>query len=200
MTVQSVPDASAAELALRSVALRGTAVYGAYLAGSEEIEAAIEELEQELAALDPGVQIATLRPRDGEQLITDLATTTAELVLVDARSFAAPDWALLDRRRSSLEHRGVLIFVTTHTSFDELMRSAPNLASWLGAQVFAYAREGAGVEAARARRLAALRTWASKSDADVIREAEEGTLPRDPEYAEWLVLLGRGDLLGPRAP
>jgi hypothetical protein len=29
----------------------------------------------------------------------------------------------------------------------------------------------------------------------VIAAAAEQTLPRDPEFAEWLVLLGRGDLL-----
>lgn len=200
MTVQAVPSASAAELALRALALRGTAVYGTYLAAPEDLEAALGDLEAEIAALDNRIGVASLRSRDGERLIADLATTTAELVLVDARSFVASDWALLDRRRSSIAHRGVLILVTTPSSFDELMRSAPNLASWLGALVFAYAPDGAGVEAARARRLEALRAWASRSDADVIRAAEEGALPRDPEYAEWLVLLGRGDLLGPGKP
>jgi hypothetical protein len=46
------------------------------------------------------------------------------------------------------------------------------------------------------QRLAALRAWASCGDAEVIQLAETGQLPRDPEYAEWLTLLGRGDLLG----
>ncbi|HWU86844.1 MAG TPA: hypothetical protein VN253_06200 [Kofleriaceae bacterium] len=173
-------------------------MYGAYLAASGEIDTAIEELDEELEALDRSIQSATVRPRTGEQLIADLAATSAEFVFVDARLFVALDWGLLDRRRSSLAHAGVLILITTFSSFDELMQSAPNLASWLGAQVFAYVRDGAGVEVARARRLDALRTWASKSDADIIHAAEDGTLPRDPEFAEWLVLLGRGDLLGPR--
>jgi hypothetical protein len=200
MTVQEVPGASAAELALRSFALRGTAVYGAYLAAPGEVDAAIEELGAEIAAIDDRIQIAKLQARAAEQLIADLATTPAELVLVDARSFLAPDWAVLDRRRSSLAHPGVLILVTTPSSFNELMRSAPNLASWLGAQVFAYVRDGADAEPARQRRLEGLRAWALRSDADVVRAAEAGTLPRDPEYAEWLVLLGRGDLLDPREP
>jgi hypothetical protein len=200
MTPGGVPAATAAALALRSLALRGTAAYGAYLGAPSELDTALEELEAEIAALDESVRVTLLRPGSGEQLVTELAVTAAEMVLVDARSFATPDWALLDRRRSSLAHQGVLIFVTTPPSFDELMRSAPNLASWLGAEVFAYAREDAGIEAARAQRLEALRAWASKSDADVIRAAEAGTLPRDPEYAEWLVLLGRGDLLGSQEP
>jgi hypothetical protein len=200
MTESGVPGASAADLALRASVLRGTAVYVAYLAAPGDIDAAIEDLEAELVGLDDHIQVATLRPGAGEQLITDLAASPVELVLVDARSFAAPDWALLDRRRSSLAHPGVLIFVTTPSSFDDLMRSAPNLASWLGAQVFAYVRDDADGEAARTQRLEALRAWASKSDAEVIDEAKARTLPRDPEYAEWLVLLGRGDLLIPREP
>lgn len=135
MSAHSILGTSAAELALRLSALRGTTVYMAYLAAPAEIEAALEDLAGELAALDPSAQIATLRSRAGEPLVADLATITDELVLVDTRSFTASDWALLDRRRSSLAHAGVLIFMTTPSSFDELMRSAPNLSSWLGAQV-----------------------------------------------------------------
>jgi hypothetical protein len=45
------------------------------------------------------------------------------------------------------------------------------------------------------QRLAALQQSTGKTDAEVIRLAEAGQLPRDPEYGEWLVLLDRGDLL-----
>lgn len=58
----------------------------------------------------------------------------------------------------------------------------------------------AGVAAHRDRRLAALRAWASRSDQEVLDAARTGTLPPDPEYAEWLVLLGHGELLGVRMP
>ena len=170
----------------------------AYLAAPAELDEVLENIGEEITAFIPEARVERLQPGAGEQLVAALATAADEFVLVDARLFVAPDWALLDRRRSSLSHRGVLIFVTTHSSFDELMRSAPNLASWLGAQVFAHVSDGAGLDAARVRRLEALRSLASRSDADVIRAAEQGTLPRDPEYAEWLVLLGRGDLLDPR--
>jgi len=200
VTSQSVRGATAAEIALRSNALRGTAVYATYLAAPGEVGSALEDLHEEIEGLGASSQVTAVQSGNGERFIADLSEITAEFVLVDARSFIAADWALLDRRRSSLAHPGVLIFVTTPSSFDELMRSAPNLASWLGAQVFAYVPDGADVEHTRVLRLEALRTWASKSDAEVIRDAEEGTLPRDPVYAEWLVLLGRGDLLGPPGP
>ena len=45
-------------------------------------------------------------------------------------------------------------------------------------------------------RLESLRQWSGMTDEEVITRAEQGTLPGDPPYAEWLVLLGRGDLLG----
>jgi len=44
-------------------------------------------------------------------------------------------------------------------------------------------------------RLAILRNAHRLTDEQVIRMAEEGTLPREPSFAEWLLLIGRGDLL-----
>jgi hypothetical protein len=186
-----------AELALRLNALRGTAVYAAYLAAPDQVNAAIAELEDELSAFDPSAAISVSPARSAGALVATLAAEPAEILLVQAREFSTADWALLDRRRSSIAHRGLLIFLTTPVSFDELMRCAPNLASWLGGQVFAYPDDEPQLAAHRERRLAALRAWASRSDADVVAAARAGTLPADPEYAEWLVLLGHGELLDP---
>lgn len=88
--------------------------------------------------------------------------------------------------------------MTTPASFAELMRVAPNLASWLGGLVFSHEDPDALARAQIGPRLDALHAWSGKSDAEVVEEAEQGRLPRDPEYAEWLVLLGRGDLLDAR--
>jgi hypothetical protein len=193
----SVGELAAGELALRLGALRGTAAYTAYLAGAADLDAALLELEDELRALASETAVVRISPRNGEQLIADLAATSVEMVVVDARGFAAQDWALIDRRRSAIAHRGVLVFVTTPASFDDLMRNALNLASWLGGEVFAYPNRVTAVAAHRERRLAALQAWASKTNNEIVAAARAGTLPRDPEYAEWLVLLGHGELLDP---
>lgn len=201
MTIEAMSEAMSvgrqgpAELALRLNALRGTAVYAAYLAASDQIDAVIAELQDELQGFDPGAAISVSAPHSVAALIAALAADPAEILLVQASAFSAADWATLDRRRSSIAHRGLLIFLTTPASFDELMRRAPNLASWLGGQVFAYPDREPGLAAHRERRLAALRAWASRSDADIVAAARTGTLPSDPEYAEWLVLLGHGELL-----
>lgn len=191
----AVAERSTGELALRVAALRGTAAYVAYLVAADaDGNEALTDLEAELrAAIDTAP--ARLAPAGGDALVADLVATPAEIVVVDARSFAADDWALLDRRRSALAHRGVVVFVTTPASFESLMRRAPNLASWLGGEVFAPANDEAAAAEHRARRLAALRAWASKTDGEVVAAARDGTLPPDPEYAEWLVLLGHGELL-----
>jgi hypothetical protein len=193
-----VGELAPGEFALRLNTLRGTAVYAAYLAALGKIEAAIAELQEELQAFDESAAISQCSPIDAAALIAALAVDPTEILLINAKTFSAPDWAVLDRRRSSIAHRGVLVFVTTPTRFDELMRQAPNLASWLGGQVFAYPDDEPGSAAHREQRLAALRAWASRTDAEIVEAARRGTLPSDPEYAEWLVLLGHGELLDSR--
>ncbi len=191
---------SVADLALRLSALRGTAAYVAYLVAARDVEAVLLDLEDELRAVASHDAVARMAPLDGDQLVSELAATSTEMIVVDARGFVASDWALLDRRRSAIAHRGVLVFVTTPTSFDDLMRQAPNLASWLGGEVFAYpSADDATAAAHREQRLAALRAWASQTDEQIIAAARAGSLGRDPAYAEWLVLLGQSDLL-PRDP
>ena len=190
-----VASASIPELALRLTAVLGTAAYAAYLVAEGAAADAITELCEELIAFDRDLAIGVLRPGRGEQLFAALARATGEVILIDAASYSGRDWAVLDRRRSSLSRAGLMVFVTTPDSFAALMQAAPNLSSWLGALVFEQPHDAAGAAEAREARLAALRSWAQKSDHDVIQAAIRGQLPADPEYAEWLVLLGRGDLL-----
>jgi len=198
--VGGVGEMPAGEFALRLSALRGTATYAAYLANASDLEAAITELVEELRALISDDAVVRIAPRGSEQLIADLAATSVEIVVADTRTFAAPEWKLADRRRSAIAHRGVLVFATTPASFADLMRNAENLASWLGGEVFAYPDHAPVAATQREARLAALRAWASQTDAEIVEAARAGTLPRDPEYAEWLVLLGHGELLDPAPP
>lgn len=46
------------------------------------------------------------------------------------------------------------------------------------------------------KRLVAMREHYELSDEEVVAKALDGTLPPDPNYCEWLVLLGRSDLIG----
>lgn len=171
----------------------GTNAWYAVLAPEEEVVAT--QLLRELNGIDP------------ESAAWERATTPAEfvavcqrdqhrrLLLTGASTFDASAWVAVDESRSRLMRRGVVALVLSPAAFGDLQRSAPNLASWIGGSVFTV------VEASqfdREARLAELRAWEGLSDEDLIARAEEGLLEPDPYFAEWLVLLGRGDLLGQR--
>jgi hypothetical protein len=185
-----------AALALRLAASRGTAMYVIYLILAGEAAGILAEIEEEIRALGEDMTVETAGgPSSAARLLHDLPAIAGDVVLVPAETYAEADWRLLDRRRSALARQGAVLFVTTPASFATLMQVAPNLASWLGGLVFSHEDPDALARAQIGPRLDALRAWSGKSDAEVVEEAQRGTLPRDPEYAEWLVLLGRGDLL-----
>lgn len=184
------------EFSLKVFAAQGAPSYWAYLARPDEVGRIIEEMKGELSSLDERAVIEAVESSPvADDLLWALPAMRGDTLLIGAQAYGEKDWATLDRRRSSLERDGALVFLTTPESFDALMRVAPNLASWLGGFVFAYEDPQARVEEERARRLETLRSWLGKTDDEVIREAKERCLPRDPEYAEWLSLLGHGNLL-----
>jgi len=112
-----------------------------------------------------------------QKILPDLAATAREIIVADVRDFSMPEWVQVDRRRSEIAHRGVIVFVTTPQSFDALMRSAPNLASWLGGEVFAYPEHATSVAAHRKSRLAALRAWSDKTDEQILDGAGRSVAP-----------------------
>lgn len=185
------------EFALRCIASQGAAAYLIYLAPHDDIASVFGELREELTTAL--LELETIESSSAGQLLEVAAARDPTVtLLIDVSAYHADEWRLLDRWRSSLQRKGVTIMVTTAASFDALMRHAPNLMSWLGGEVFAFPgkavleRQHASL---REDRLAALRAWSRLTDAEVLKQASVQTLPRDPEYAEWLVLLGRGDLL-----
>jgi hypothetical protein len=194
--VSTTPKAiGAGELALRLLASRGTRAYFIYLVGPGAAVVASAETELELRALDNRLTIGLLAPPSAEQLLRGWSSRKEDVLLVGAEPYVADDWRLLDRRRSDLAREGATVLMTGPSSFEALMRVAPNLASWLGGNVFARETEDSSDAEWREQRLVALRAWSGKGDREVIAAATAGALPRDPEYAEWLVLLGRENLL-----
>lgn len=104
-----------------------------------------------------------------------------------------PVTRLLDYGRARLAKGPKGLIVTSEEGVLSIAVGAPNLWSWIGPRVWGL-DPGAGhldVEA----RLGSLREGTGLQDTDVIERGEAGTLPADPVFAEWLVLLGRGDLL-----
>lgn len=78
---------------------------------------------------------------------------------------------------------------------EQLENTAPNLASWIAGSIWHLVGTRALSAAETEERLVALRQRTGLSDDEVVGRSEAGRLPPDPEFAEWLTLLGRGDLL-----
>jgi hypothetical protein len=135
-------------------------------------------------------------PTNAAELAERIATPGV-LVVSGLDRFPQDEWRRLDLLRSRLQRDQPVIMVLSTTSVEYLIRGAPNLASWLGGSVWQWdIRADTLSDEEREERLEALREWSGKSDSEVVDLAENRALPLDPQYAEWLVLLGRGGLLG----
>jgi hypothetical protein len=60
--------------------------------------------------------------------------------------------------------------------------------------------EGLLTDDERQQRILSFEDRYGLASAEIIKRAEAGKLPPDPEYGEWLLLLGRGDLARQKAP
>ena len=70
------------------------------------------------------------------------------------------------------------------------------LASFFGGSVWQLEPEtGELSEPERVARVKALEAWAGMSSDEMMARAERKELPPEPEYAEWLVLVHRSELL-----
>lgn len=124
-------------------------------------------------------------------------TKSAAVVVRGTERFTDADWMRLDAERSLLSRTGPAVIVTDRDTLDRIEGLAPNFSSWIGADCFILF-ENAELLTVREveERLNYLRSWSKLTDDDVVTRAADGKLPKEPEYAEWLVLVGRGDLVG----
>ncbi|NJM44870.1 MAG: ABC transporter permease [Alkalinema sp. RU_4_3] len=130
-------------------------------------------------------------------LVASIASTdAASLILSGFEQWTMQDWRQLDALRSNLTVQRNAFLLLSEMATSIVLNYAPNLASWIGVRVypFTYGTEFLTVEE-QEDRLVGLRSWAGKTDDEIIALAESHQLSPEPEYGEWLVLLGRGDLI-----
>lgn len=105
-------------------------------------------------------------------------------------------WSSIDVNRSALERSGGVIFWLSARGVSDLCTYAPNLRSFIGGSIFIVGPEGGEMSVEeRNSRLRDLAAFFGMADEEVIRKAEAHLLSPEPEFVEWLVLLGRGDLV-----
>jgi hypothetical protein len=117
------------------------------------------------------------------------------LIVTISPAFTRTEWANVDVNRSRFQRDGATVLVLEESATEHLENTAPNLASWIGGSIWRLVDARALSAEEKEQRLVVLRERTGLSDDEVVRRSEAGRLPPDPEFAEWLVLLGRGDLL-----
>lgn len=165
---------------------------------SERMKCA-EDLQCELYCQDEvedesDVQIITLGVNpDDIALISDMPNNKICIVVCDADSIGATAKSLeASRGRFVLGPR--IVIVTGPNGGEALAQAAPNIWSWVGGRQWQNIRRTPPFN--KETRLDSLRMATGFTDQQIIIAAEERTLNSDPVFAEWLSLLGRGDLLG----
>jgi hypothetical protein len=164
---------------------------------STAIQLVSQRIEEELLIHDVAVVTHIHNPVNADDLIEKFRSAAVGILIVSGLDqFRPQDWQSIDHLRSRLARDEAVILVVGYKTAKNVVNLAPNLASWIAGSswlldILAEELSAEEIEA----RLTALREWANLTDAEVIQQAEHGRLPSAPEFAEWLVLLDRGDLL-----
>jgi hypothetical protein len=180
--------------------LRGkdSSTWIAVLAPSLEHGALLDELKIDLSTLLHGeARYLDLAQSTFDQLREGLHHPSDDIVILGALSnLDAARWSSLDLMRSVMERRGPIVLWLSMTALSGLSEYAPNIRSFIGASVFLAGPDGGIMtEEERQKRLGQLVEHYKLSNEEIVRMAEAKSLPQDPQFIEWLVLLGRGDLV-----
>ena len=161
-----------------------------------DVDATARMLSDEIVALDGGGATvgAVTSGADLERFVREQPDGIAIITGVDG--FGDSDWHRVDLNRTRLQRNGTTVLILAPPAIEQLENTAPNLASWIGGSIWGLAEARPLDDVLVEQRLVALRRWSGLGDLEIIRRAESGDLPTDPAYAEWLTLLGRGELLG----
>jgi hypothetical protein len=157
-----------------------------------------DALREDLAALlQTTTRTLSLHKSTFEQLRKEMHDPSDDVVFLTAIEELSPEkWSALDLMRSALERRGPIVLWLSAEGFAGLSEFAPNIRSFIGPSIFIAGPDGGAMtDEERKNRLNELATHYGQTDSDVLRKAALGELPPEPHFVEWLVLLGRGDLV-----
>ena len=119
------------------------------------------------------------------------------LIIWNFETWDNHSWRKFDQMRSRLMKQRGVVLVLSETTVNKMFIDAPNIVSWIGSRVYELKENTEFLtEEERHGRLLELQQWSGYSNNKVVELAKYQQLPPDPEYGEWLVLLGREDLIG----
>jgi hypothetical protein len=182
----------------RRVEIRGAYAWLVVLKPASDPVFALENFVAELSAvLERPVRVIVCQAYSFETLRASLNAPLNDPVLISTLDYVnSDDWQILDINRSGLLREGPIIFWLSGADLTRLCVSAPNIRSFVGGSIFALGTHGdAMTSSERNQRISDLELHFNMPSVDVIAQAESGTLPTEPHFVEWLVLLDRGDLV-----
>jgi len=158
----------------------------------------ITELRQELdVQIAASLSVLDVKDLTAVALVEQLRTKQDAAVLIYGfETWADDQFASLDVNRSRLETGAFLVFTVDLETAGRFLNCAPNIRSFLGANIFVTTPDPSVMSLQEiSDRLNQLRTYYGLSDKAVIERAASGDLSPDPHFVEWLVLLGRSELV-----
>jgi hypothetical protein len=182
----------------RRVEIRGAYAWFVVLKPSDDSELALENFAAGLSAvLGQPVRVIDFQAYSFEELRASLNARLDDAVLISDLDHAeSSDWQTLDINRSGLLREGPVVFWLSGRDLTRLCEYAPNIRSFVGGSIFALGTHGEELTPGeRQQRISDLESHFSMTSAEVIARAESRTLPTEPHFVEWLVLLDRGDLV-----
>lgn len=164
---------------------------------SDLIEQQAADLKDQLESLLDDVQVDLVHARSASDAVeASIRRAGSALVLVGLEDMDPAAWRRLDAARSRLQRSLPAVMVLAEPGARLALEQAPNLWSWLAGHVWHGVPEEGLSDEQRKQRLSVLREHYGFDDAELVRRAEAGTLAAEPDLAEWLVLIGKGRLIG----
>jgi hypothetical protein len=160
------------------------------------LNSVVEELSETIGIFSE-CDIKAISVQGGTATLLELLEQSAQdyLILWGFETWSSEEWNRLNAARSQFaQTRGGLLVLSS--SVNTMLNYAPHFFSWVGSRAYELEKNsGFLTDQERETRLSALREWSGRSDSEVIESAACRQLPALPEYGEWLILLGRGDLI-----
>ncbi|HXB71676.1 MAG TPA: hypothetical protein VNY05_25795 [Candidatus Acidoferrales bacterium] len=181
----------------RRLEIRGSYAWFVVLRPAEE-GGALENFVAGLSSvLDEPVRVVHTFGSSFEKLRSDLNESKSDPALITDLDQADADyWSAMDVNRSALLREGAVVLWLSSFGLANLCGYAPNIRSFVGGSIFNLGTDGEAMTLdERDLRIAELESHFELKSADVIKRGESGVLPTEPHFVEWLVLLGRGDLV-----
>ena len=181
----------------RRLEIRGSSAWFVVLRPAEEEDAMANFVADLSAVLDQPVRVVRSSGSSFERLWSELGESACDPVLIsDLDQADAERWRALDVNRSAWLREGAVVLWLSAAGVTNLCSYAPNIRSIVGGSIFNLGTDGGAMTVAeRDQQIADLESHFEMNSAEVIKQAESGVLPTEPHFVEWLVLLGRGDLV-----